>query len=299
MDASAVIAKEAWDRNRKKLNLEEIKISDNRNNYAVYRRLAPPFWWGWEVLHHWGSLRQVRGDWAGMRQEDGGHGGLERSPNRGHHWQQTKLQFPKSTLLWRGLVFTWETIQVEIYINQTTGNFHFCVFLDFSRIFEKTSLLCLGCILIPPSLSNLQTSRFVMITVISRNNHHQCQVVHHHHYLHSAKTKKGFQSRLQKSQLSSWAAILAVGQKRPILVKMMKVMPWLWFENCWIKMIIALKNCSFVRQLNILPSVVHIIKFMLLINIWGDILITTLSSDPDCIMTKVSGTSIGLQSSNS
>ena len=39
MDASAVIAKEAWDRNRKKLNLEEIKISDNRNNYAVYRRL--------------------------------------------------------------------------------------------------------------------------------------------------------------------------------------------------------------------------------------------------------------------
>ena len=38
MDASAVIAKEAWDRNRKKLNLEEIKISDNRNNYAVYRR---------------------------------------------------------------------------------------------------------------------------------------------------------------------------------------------------------------------------------------------------------------------
>lgn len=46
MDASAVIAKEAWDRNRKKLNLEEIKISDNRNNYAVYRRLAPPFWWG-------------------------------------------------------------------------------------------------------------------------------------------------------------------------------------------------------------------------------------------------------------
>ena len=206
---------------------------------------------------------------------------------------------PKSTLLWRGLVFTWETIQVEIYINQTTGNFHFCVFLDFSRIFEKTSLLCLGCILIPPSLSNLQTSRFVMITVISRNNHHQCQVVHHHHYLHSAKTKKGFQSRLQKSQLSSWAAILAVGQKRPILVKMMKVMPWLWFENCWIKMIIALKNCSFVRQLNILPSVVHITKFMLLINIWGDILITTLSSDPDCIMTKVSGTSIGLQSSNS
>ena len=46
MDASAVIAKEAWDRNRKKLNLEEIKISDNRNNYAVYRRLAPPFGWG-------------------------------------------------------------------------------------------------------------------------------------------------------------------------------------------------------------------------------------------------------------
>ena len=41
MDASAVIAKEAWDRNRKKLNLEEIKISDNRNNYAVYRRLSP------------------------------------------------------------------------------------------------------------------------------------------------------------------------------------------------------------------------------------------------------------------
>lgn len=41
MDASAVIAKEAWDRNRKKLNLEEIKISDNRNNYAVYRRLPP------------------------------------------------------------------------------------------------------------------------------------------------------------------------------------------------------------------------------------------------------------------
>ena len=42
MDTSAVIAKEAWDRNRNKLNLEEIKISDNRNNYAVYRR----HWWG-------------------------------------------------------------------------------------------------------------------------------------------------------------------------------------------------------------------------------------------------------------
>ena len=66
--------------------------------------------------------------------------------------------------------------------------------LDFGRILEKSSLLCLECVLIPPSLSSLQTSRFVMIIVISRDNHHQCQVVHH--YLHSAK--KGFQSRLRK-----------------------------------------------------------------------------------------------------
>ena len=66
--------------------------------------------------------------------------------------------------------------------------------LDFSQILKKSSLLCLECILVLPSLSNLQTSRFVMIIVISRYNHHQCQVVHH--YLHSAK--KGFQSRLRK-----------------------------------------------------------------------------------------------------
>lgn len=45
--------------------------------------------------------------------------------------------------------------------------------LDFDRILEKSSLLCLECVLIPPSLSSLQTSRFVMIIVISRDNHHQ------------------------------------------------------------------------------------------------------------------------------
>ena len=44
--------------------------------------------------------------------------------------------------------------------------------LDFGRILEKSSLLCLECVLIPPFLSSLQTSRFVMIIVISRDNHH-------------------------------------------------------------------------------------------------------------------------------
>ena len=36
MNASAVIAKEAWDRILNKLSLEEIKISDNRNNHVDY-----------------------------------------------------------------------------------------------------------------------------------------------------------------------------------------------------------------------------------------------------------------------
>ena len=36
MKASAVIAKEAWDRILNKLSLEEIKISDNRNNHVDY-----------------------------------------------------------------------------------------------------------------------------------------------------------------------------------------------------------------------------------------------------------------------
>ena len=208
MDASAVIAKEAWDRNRKKLNLEEIKISDNRNNYAVYRRLSPS---SAAILVGLRSSSPLRITPPGQR-------GLSwHETGRWRTWRPGEITQPWTSLTtdqtsvpaqnqpcceedWylRGRQYRWRYLLIKqrvIFISVFS--------LDFSRIFENSSLLCLGCILIPPSLSNLQTSRFVMITVISRNNHHQCQVVHHHHYLHSAKTKKGFQSRLQKSQLSS------------------------------------------------------------------------------------------------
>ena len=76
--------------------------------------------------------------------------------------------------------------------------FYVLLSLDFGRILEKSSLLCLECVLILPSLSSLQTSRFlimiifmslIMLIMITNG-----QVVHH--YLHSAK--KGFQSRLRK-----------------------------------------------------------------------------------------------------
>ena len=40
MDASAFIAKEAWDRILNKLNLEEIEISDNRYNHVVHLQSA-------------------------------------------------------------------------------------------------------------------------------------------------------------------------------------------------------------------------------------------------------------------
>ena len=36
INASGVIVKEAWDRILNKLSLEEIKISDNRNNHVDY-----------------------------------------------------------------------------------------------------------------------------------------------------------------------------------------------------------------------------------------------------------------------
>ena len=55
--------------------------------------------------------------------------------------------------------------------------------LDFSRILKKApnsqKVMFVECILVPPSLSNLQTFRFDMKILITRYNHHQCQVVHH------------------------------------------------------------------------------------------------------------------------
>ena len=108
---------------------------------------ARPLGWGWEVLHHRGSLQQVRGDWAGLGQEYGGHGGLERSPKRGHHWQQIKLQFQNQSTERPSWVVKRIGIEVgnrwtqEIFLNQTIGKFHVCVFFRFQPNSQKVKFV--------------------------------------------------------------------------------------------------------------------------------------------------------------
>ena len=174
MDASAFIAKEAWDRILNKLNLEEIEISDNRYNHVVHLQSAAI---GAEKFYT-------------IEDHSARFEGIELARDRDRKAMEAWRDHPYVDIIDnrsdfdskinRLIDLVVKRIGIDVGDRWALNNIFMktvkewvvimSVFsLDFGQILEKSSLLCLACVLIPPSPSSLQTSRFVMIIVFSHD----------------------------------------------------------------------------------------------------------------------------------
>ena len=164
MDASAFIAKDAWDRILSKLNLEEIEISDNRYNHVVHMQSAAigaeKFYTVEDHAARFEGLELARDRDRRAMDAWRDHPYVDIIDNRSDF--DSKINRLIDLVVKRIGIDVGD--RLVVYTSKCNYNLTLYILstlftLDFGQILEKSSLLCLECVLILTFPSSLQTSR--------------------------------------------------------------------------------------------------------------------------------------------
>lgn len=162
MDASAFIAKDAWDKILSKLGLEEIEISDNRYNHVVHMQSAAigaeKFYTVEDHAARFEGIELARDRDRRAMEAWRDHPYVDIIDNRSDF--DSKINRLIDLVVKRigiDVGDRWEYLHKNVCQSYISD---FDDLLDFVQIPEKSSLLCLACVQTQTFLSSLQTSRW-------------------------------------------------------------------------------------------------------------------------------------------